>query len=215
MLRTWPMLKSILWKELRDLLPLAIIAFASEGLLFGIVAQHSASEGELRDPRIVMPFLYMLGFLFPIAVGLWQISRESLGSNFLFLLHRPLGQRAIFGVKLLFGAVTCLLAIDLPLLVFVLWASHHAHGRLDDQSMSIMFALCCDLFLLYLGAFLSALRPGLWYGSKFLPLLAAILLYALLQDHISWWRWALIVGVPLEISYVAAIIYVAQTRDYS
>ncbi len=207
------MLKSILWKEFREALPLAAIALATEGLLLGFVTQLTEPS---PHPFIVFPFLYILGFLFPIVLGVWQVSREALGNQYQFLLHRPMNRGTILGTKLLFGAFLSLIVIVIPLLLFTLWVrrQHFGPGEPID-----MFPFCCNLFLLYVAAFLSALRPGLWYGSKFLPLMAAILLFIVLQttgDVSAWWfDAAMVAAMPLVMCYLASIFYVARTRDFS
>lgn len=214
---TWPMLKSLFLKELRDLLPLIAIAIAVEGYLFGIMFRFSRSV-EMRDPRTIWPFLYMLGVLFPVVAGLWQVGRESFGNHYQFLLHRPLRREVLLGAKLLIGAAICVVFIDLPILCFADWGDHelrYSAGWLSEMA----WPLCVNMLLLYLGAFLSMLRPGRWYASQFLPLLAGIMLFVVLQvvGEISSWWWSMSFRVtPLfAICYVLAVLHVARTRDYS
>ena len=69
--------------------------------------------------------------------------------------------------------------------------------------------------LLYLGAFLSGLRPARWLGTRLLPLLgAAVVLFAL--NVLPWW-WPL--GLPLVVALdallAANVCFVARVRDYA
>jgi hypothetical protein len=74
--------------------------------------------------------------------------------------------------------------------------------------------LCFLMPLVYLGAFLSGLRPARWFGTRLLPLAACGLLTAFLATLAWWWP----VGFPLAVlTYallVLAICHVARTRDY-
>jgi hypothetical protein len=69
--------------------------------------------------------------------------------------------------------------------------------------------------LLYLGAFLSGLRPARWFGTRLLPLVAAVVLLVLL-DILPWW-WSL--GFPLAVLLygllVTNVCFVARVRDYA
>ena len=85
--------------------------------------------------------------------------------------------------------------------------------------------------MLYLGAFLSTLRPARWYGSRFYPMLAGILLFILFQYLVSnslvistettqvalarilYWS-ALVLSPLLAIAFAVAALFVAKTRDF-
>jgi hypothetical protein len=73
------------------------------------------------------------------------------------------------------------------------------------------------MLLLYLGAFLSGLRPARWFGTRLLPLAGSIMLlhfsYTCLGS--KWWY----LGLPLVLAFCAMLIcnifFVARVRDYA
>ena len=68
--------------------------------------------------------------------------------------------------------------------------------------------------LLYLGAFLSGLRPARWFGTRLLPLIASVVLL-ILMHYPAWWP----VGFPATIAlcglFMANVCFVARVRDYA
>jgi hypothetical protein len=68
--------------------------------------------------------------------------------------------------------------------------------------------------ILYLGSFLSGIRPARWIGTRLAPLAASGLLVGLIQ-LIPWW-WVLgLAAVVLAVAVLTAnILFVARTRDY-
>jgi hypothetical protein len=68
---------------------------------------------------------------------------------------------------------------------------------------------------IYLGAFLSGLRPASWFASRLLPAFAGGTLIALLD--VARLPFALHAGALLlfDAALVVLIMYVARTRDYS
>jgi hypothetical protein len=75
------------------------------------------------------------------------------------------------------------------------------------------------VLLLYFGAFLSGLRPAIWYGSRSYPLFSGIFLCIALQiilKELFPFRAILMILGPLaEICFVIAILHVARARDFS
>jgi ABC-type transport system involved in multi-copper enzyme maturation permease subunit len=219
MLKTWPMLKSLWWKELRELLPLIVAAIAAQGFLIVGMLQESRPR-----PDTIWPMLYMIAVLFAAAAGLWQTWRESFANHYQFLLHRPLKRRTIFTAKMIFGILVVLLFVALPFLCFSIWGDNQMRVHLQDPKLVGEAAgLCASISVLYLSAFLSGLRPGRWYGSQFLPLLAGILLYIVLQivadfalDASSFlWVSALVAGPIIGAGFAIAILSVGRIRDFS
>ena len=223
MLKTWPMIKSLAWKEFRELLPLIVAALAAQAfLLVGLMRFRSLSQSPSpRDAESIWPLMYTIAVLFGVTAGLWQSARENLANHYQFLLHRPLAREMIFATKLMLGAAACLLTVGLPLVCFASWVDHRLAFNHQEQWLSEpAWKAVAGFLLLYLGGFLSALRPGRWYGSRFLPLFAGILLFVVLQtiaQTTSSWMWVpvLISGPVLEVCFVAAILHVARARSFS
>jgi hypothetical protein len=68
--------------------------------------------------------------------------------------------------------------------------------------------------LLYLGAFLSGLRPARWFGTRLLPLAGSVG-YVVLLDTLPWWSFGFPLAVVLYGLLVANICYVARARDFA
>ena len=69
--------------------------------------------------------------------------------------------------------------------------------------------------LLYLGAFLSGLRPARWFGSRLFPLVAVATLLILLSELRAWWGLAFPLGILLYVLLIANVCFVARERDYA
>ena len=68
---------------------------------------------------------------------------------------------------------------------------------------------------IYLGGFLSGIRPGRWHGTRLLPLVVAVLLAAVLVV-IPWlWAWCAVALVIVDAILVTTILHVARMRETS
>jgi hypothetical protein len=226
------MLKTLTWKESRELLPLAAFALILQFYFVSAPVNLQylllLSPVPLLDEQQVIPFvsdavssaLFAVAGLFAVAVGLWQTLWESNRGTFQFLLHRPARRGAIFGAKLAVGMAFCLLVVSLPLLCYALWAATPGkHASPFSWSMTTWaWQLCLQLPLVYLGAFLSGLRPARLLGSRFFPLAAGLLGLVgmeVLALGLGLPLVATFTGLALEAIFVLVILYVAATRDYS
>ena len=152
------MLKSLVWKEFREVLPICAMAMATQLLLFG----YAVNVWRLHQPRdasSVWPLLYLTAVLLGVAVGIWQNVRDDNQGTFQFLLHRPIRRSTIFTVRLLLGAAICLIVGLMPLLFFTTWVEGINPNR-ETPAAEVIRGLCAGIWLLYTGAFLSVLRPG-------------------------------------------------------
>jgi hypothetical protein len=224
------MLKSLVWKEFRELLPISVLALVAQFLLIGSVVANLGIHNQYRteprsDAEATWSLLYMVALIYPVAVGLWQISRENFYSNFQFLLHRPVSRNWLIGIKLLCGGFACLLVIGIPLTCFGRWLDSQLFHYQKAWATCTALQLCSGMGLLYVGAFLSALRPARWYGSMFFPLIAGLGIFILIQmlassstrlGNSTWlWYVALAFGPSVVICCLPAIMSVANQRDYS
>ncbi len=120
-------------------------------------------------------------------------------------------------IKLLVGATLTLAVALLPIAAFGLWAATPGtHASPFVWSMTTWaWLLGVQMLLVYLGAFLSGLRPGRWFGSRVLPLAGAVAaIFAL--NTIAEWPWlALFASLALEAGLVLVILDVGRVRDYS
>lgn len=162
-------------------------------------------------------FFVLISVLFTVALGFRQSAWESSKGTFLFLLHRPASRHGIFLTKLAAGAGVLGVCLSLPIVVYGWWAGvpgHHA-SPFEWSMTESAWRLAVQMPLLYLGAFLSGLRPGRWLGTRLLPLAATALLVMVL--NILPWRWSpgLALVIALCAMLIADVCFVARVRDFS
>jgi hypothetical protein len=148
-------------------------------------------------------------------LGLKQSAWELWQGTYYFLLHRPAGRRQLFGTKLVVGVSLLLGVTGLLILLYALWAAapgHHASPFFWSMTGGAWQQWLAAL-LIYLGAFLSGIRPGRWYGSRLLPLASGIALAMMVAYFPWWWIGLAIEAVGVSI-YLAAIFLYVETRDY-
>jgi hypothetical protein len=213
-------------KELREVLGitaaalacyLALVASLMGAKVFDWVP--SMPHGTSEVPFTGMDFLTLfelVSVLFAIALGFRQSAVEAARGTFLFLLHRPLSRERIFLIKLAVGIGLLLGCASMPIVLYGTWAAMPGHhpGPFDWSMTGLAWHMTLLTPLVYLGAFLSGLRPARWFGTRLLPLLAALLLQITMLTE-PWLR----VRVPLALLLyglmVSTICYVARTRDYA
>lgn len=221
------MLKSLVWKESREVAVFAIVAVLVEFyLLAGLVGLRVWPISDLLDLRASIPFIGDVSWLLlvtagvlAVLVGLWQTMRESAQNTWAFLLHRPIPREQIVGSKLAVGAALVLLIGGVPLAAYSLWAATpgtHASPFFWAMTVSLWYGWL-SLPLVYLGAFLSGLRPGRWSGSRYWPMLAALValfLAAMVCDTVHPLA-GLVLGLVFAAILTWTIFYVARSRDFS
>lgn len=220
-------MKALALKELREVAGIAVAALA--GYLALVVSVMGAKvfgfvPGMPQEPEEV-PFVSgdftgcftLVAVVFAVALGFRQSAWESGRGTFLFLFHRPVSRRAIFLTKLAMGAGVLVLCTGLAIVLYAWWAAGPGHHpspftwSMTGPAWRVAFLMP----LLYLGAFLSGLRPARWFGTRLLPL-ATSAAFLVLLNILPWW-WSL--GLPLAaVVYsllVANICFVAEVRDYA
>jgi hypothetical protein len=162
-------------------------------------------------------FFLFISVAFALALGFRQSAWESARGTYLFLLHRPLRRETVFGTKLLVGTGLLLAGAGLAIAAYAAWAAvpgHHASPFAWSMTAPA-WRLALLMPLVYLGAFLSGLRPARWFGTRLLPLVAAAAL-ALLLGMLPWWWY---VGLPLTALacglLAANVCHVARVREYA
>lgn len=220
-------MKALAWKELREVLGIAAIAAACYLMLVASLMGARVFDWFPGMPRGTheVPFVggeftmffTSISVLFAIALGFRQSAWESARGTYLFLLHRPLRREAIFLLKLGVGFCVFLICVSMPILLYAAWAAtpgRHSSPFVWSMTESA-WQLALEIPLLYLGAFLSGLRPGRWFGTRLLPLFASVILVVGV-DRVPWWR---ALGFPLALLLygllAANICYAARERDYA
>jgi hypothetical protein len=162
-------------------------------------------------------FFTFVSALFALALGFRQSAWESARGTYLFLLHRPLPRDLIFLTKLATGVGVFAVCAALPILLYAAWAAVPGHhpGPFAWSMTGSAWRLTFLMPLLYLGAFLSGLRPARWFGTRLLPLVAAVVLLIILNILPWWWLVSFPLTVVLYGLLVANVCFVARDRDYA
>jgi hypothetical protein len=216
------MVKALVIKELREsagilvLAALAVVYVLAELTATPLLPWQSRWLYAIPFVRDSLPFYFwiVIGGL-AVALGFRQTAWELGQGTYFFLLHRPIHRNRIFALKLLVGAALVTLIGVLLVGFYAWWAS--TPGKFDGPfywSMTVpAWQLCLSVPPLYFGAFLAGIRPGRWFGSRLLPLVAGILT-AFAASNAPWaWMSA---GLSLVVSglMIAAILLHATERDY-
>jgi hypothetical protein len=224
-------MKALVLKELRELRGIAALALAAYLVL---VARMTGVKGFDWVPGLpsggeyppfvggqFQSFFALLTGVFSIALGFRQTAWESSQGTFLFLLHRPIPRQAVFYLKLASGLLVLVTCAAAPILLYGWWAATPDNIASPFRWSWTLSAWCIigSTIPIYLGAFLSGLRPARWIGTRLLPLAAAICIWVLLaalNSTPNLMLLAVICGVfAVAALFVGAIRYVALTRDYA
>lgn len=160
-------------------------------------------------------FLALLAGGLAVLLGFKQSAWELWQGSYQFLLHRPVSRRMIFGVKLTVGLTALLVLSGAVILLYAMWAV--APGKHASPFFWSMTAWAWQMWiaflLLYLGAFLSGIRPGRWFGSRLAPLVASGVLVTLAAT-VPWWWLSLAILLTSSAAFVVSIFLYVETRDY-
>lgn len=219
------MTSALTYKEVREnigiaglgLAALLLVASSNMGWMslagfFGL--SHQQGRIPFLDDSFTMQFA-VVAVALAIALGLRQSLGDFFGDAYLFLLHRPVTRTHVLATKLAVGLTLYLLCAAAPVLLYSWWASlPGTHASPFEWSMTLMvWMIWLAVTVVYLGAFLSGLRPAAWFGTRLTPL-AASLVVALICIAASW-SIALPVLLVANVLLIVLILYVGETRDYA
>jgi hypothetical protein len=219
-------MKALAFKELREVFGitaaalggyLALVANLMGAKVFDWVPGMPRGTEEVPFTGVGFTvFFTFVSVVFAAALGFRQSAVESARGTYLFLLHRPLRRDVIFLTKLGTGAGVLLLCVSLPIVLYATWAAVPGHHPSPFRwSMTLpAWRLALLLPLLALGASRSGLRPARWFGTRLLPLIAAVVALVLLT-MLPWWSLGFPLAVALYGLLVANVCYVARVRDYA
>jgi hypothetical protein len=137
-----------------------------------------------------------------------------------FLFHRPATRRWLIGMKLLTGTVVYLACVAAPIVCYGLWAATPGtHASPFEWSMTVpSWTMAFGMTALYLGAFLTGIRPGRWSRSRLLPLAGAagavFILFVIFENGRIRLPWLLAFLGTIDAAMVIAIFSVVENRDY-
>ena len=217
------------FREIRGIVLLAVVAY---GLLVAAAVDPSSAWNPLRlfystGGGMNVPFvtgdfvtkLCMIATIFAIALGLRQSLGESVAGTYPFLLHRPADRRGLIGVKLLMGMAAYLICTAAPIVAYGLWAATPGtHASPFEWSMSMPAWIgWLVISVLYLGAFYTVIRPGRWYRSRILPMVAAAVAAASAAGFhagLNSILWPCLIVLVVDVWLIATILFTLRTRDY-
>jgi len=216
-------------KEWRETRGIALLGLAAYAYLLATIVYPRLPFGIGIRQNLVVPFVrdtfvgwfIFISVIMTVALGLRQTLGESIRGTYPFLLHRPASRRWLIGVKLLVGMGLYLVFGAAPIVAYGLWAATPGtHASPFEWSMTVpVWSFWFIVTLLYLGAFLTGIRPGRWYGSRLLPLVAAGLAVGFAAGlsfsfSFSGAIWPSLVIFVVDVWIIAMILFVARTRDY-
>jgi hypothetical protein len=218
------MMNSLTRKELRECAgilaigALALFGVALAGMRVGPLAGMFGAYSQGPIPFLSDGFLVQFGFValvLAVALGFRQSLGDFQGDAQLFLLHRPVTRRRIYGAKLAVGLATYLVLSAAAILAYGVWAATPGtHASPFDWSMTApAWTMWLAISAVYLGAFLSGIRPAAWLGTRLAPLAAAVLIMGALVASPVWIAWPAAIGC--DALFVVLILHVAATRDFA
>ncbi len=225
------MQKALIIKELRESAGIATLAVLALVFIYAEstghnLAQHILPLGWGRNitglgsgiPFVPTPtrgWVLTVATCLAIALGLKQTTRELSQSTYYFLLQRPMDRNRIFGVKLAVGAALLLSIVGTMLLFYALWAATPGnHASPFYWSMTVpAWRMWFSMSLIYLGAFLTGIRPARWFGTRLVPLVTSGLI-VFIATMIPWWWAGTLLVLVADVLFVMSILHCAQERDY-
>ena len=210
-------LKAMFWKECREnarwaVLALLALSFSLAYVVYDeVVAKATASLDPDNGLRlgyvwVIATLVFTLGTpLVGLLLGLLQILPELRRDQWAFLVHRPASRTTLFWGKALPSVSLYLLATTLPLLALAAWDSLPGHqaAPFDWRFTLGGWAAVLAGLPLYFAGLTTALRPARWYGSRALPVFAALLAPLGIAAVTEFWQ-ALLVCLPLTAALLAA-----------
>jgi hypothetical protein len=222
------MFRAMAWKELRETLWIVLLILAAFALTccgslrsaldWDFLPSFSAGSANyipfVEDSFFGGRFWWLCAAA-TLALGLRQSLGESRHHTYPFLLHRPASRCWLIGMKLFVGLGIYLTAGASLILLYGHWAATPGkHASPFEWSMTVptwttMFAMTS----LYLGAFLTGIRPARWFGTRLMPLLATVpMLLVAFADVSPWFNVLVLVA---DAWLIATILFVARSRDYA
>ncbi len=204
-------MKAMIWKELRENAPWAVLICASWCIFnfFGYNMMFSAN-GVIRDPlqswdgKVILNA--MVAALGGGLLGAVQILPELRRDQWAFLLHRPASASSLFAGKAVAGVLMLFTIISIPeTMVFYLLRFRQGLEIVSFWYLAISIGIAFVIALIvYFSAVIAALRPTRVFGSRLLSLATAILIVVVLFVIPTYWQALLFAVVCLVVLVLAA-----------
>jgi hypothetical protein len=216
------MFKALVVKELRE--SAGLVALAALGLVYAYTELTGMRVLPWQSNSIYhYPFVYdttgsylslCVGGL-AIVLGLKQTAWEARQGTFFFLLHRPVSRERIFRSKLAVGLVWVLSTSAIFILMYTWWAATPGHvaAPFEWSMTEPTWQVWASLPILYFGGFISGIRPGRWWGTRLVPVAAAIVA-AVVAANMPWLWLTVLLSIVFSALFIVGIFYYVRARDY-
>ncbi len=185
--------KAVVWKEWRERFLWALITALALSFFLARIAVSAAKDAEYGRYSDVWSMIFLplsLSVLLITGLGYLQMSNELRRDKWAFLTHRPATPALLLWAKVFAGlSLFCLVTI-LPYAGFLWWIAQP--GRLpapfDWRLGGVRLIILSFGVLFYFAGALTALRDRPWWGSRALPIFAALACFFAFIGSQVWWQ---------------------------
>jgi len=204
-----------LWKCYRANAPGTRLAAVAAIAIFAGLAQAGAlmnfNIARWNDPSAAVAEIKDIVSSTPL------VSLTAIDHRFAYFYEAPIAELAWprDATKLAVGLVALLLITGCLLQLYALWAAMPGkHATPFFWTMTAgAWQLWISFSVVYLGAFLSGVRPGRWFGSRLLPLAASSAI-AFIAALVPWWWLGWAIALVASAALLIVISYYVEQRDY-
>lgn len=222
---------ALMLKELRSILRFVALALLADGWLLNEMTGPSFTGGvSVGLPLVHSGWLGCFGFLLACiasVLGLAMSLDDGLRGTWGFALFRPVSRRAYIGAKLVVGGATTFVLAVLPVVIYSVWAM--TPGKVMSpfhlSQLQPGIEACGWSVVVFLGAFLSGIRPAKWWWSRLWPLAATLVLgawfwlttiepnfpLAIIPSTAGYWSLCVATSAGLVVSIMAVV----EERDFA
>ncbi|NQV26797.1 MAG: hypothetical protein HQ518_20790 [Rhodopirellula sp.] len=213
------MFKAMLKKEVTELAAPFLLAVTGLVTLVvnGVFDRRNLPKGEwMLDADFAYPFL-MLSLCLAVVMGLVQSLSEDVQGTWRYVLAMPGGWRRIVKLKFACGAAVWLAwsLISIVICQLGIMADNGPQGEPFGRLSEPMLRTLVCVPVVYLGAFLTALRRVNWFFSRLMPLAGVMMCWFILLYLPNWWVLAPLATAGLAAVLVGLVFHVAASRDFA
>ncbi len=214
---------ALFWKEWRENVRWAVLISLSlsAGLAYAVYSELGRTaynnSGDIPVWNSANLIFTIAAPLAGLALGLLQILPELRRDQWAFLVHRPATRTTLFLGKVVPGLCLYALSVSLPLLGLAAWdaAPGHVAAPFDFRFTLAGWAAVLAGLPFYFAGLLAALRPARWYGSRALPVVAALSGPVAAAWYTEFWQAALFGVLSAAVFGIAAWGSFGSSGDYS
>lgn len=171
-------MKSLLWKELRQLAPWsALMLLATAAIMIGVlVSEFDGYRTRVLVDEAFAAVVFVSGAA-AILLGFLQTVLEVRRDQWAFLVHRGLSATQIFLAKVVAGLAAYAAITLVPVVIAAIWCGWGGVERFPfswHQLRPMLVAIVASAGL-YFATILGVVWKGPWYFSRLLPLAAPVL----------------------------------------